>query len=258
MSFRAKGYRRFGHDDQVARWAAAARETAREVAYDPDMQRKWLRHGKTWFVGVDALPNDPSGFVGGVALAGEVIDFLSDEGLLPDAWHRAQLSITYPGYPGRDLTESEAAHHYRLARDAAHVDGLLPVGANRRRMLKEPHSVILGLPLTPAAPDASPLVVWEGSHRIMADAFATALGFRPLAEWPNVDLTDVYQSARRRVFEVCPRIELPALPGEATVVHRLTLHGVAPWTPGAEAGPEGRMIAYFRPELPDIADWPQL
>jgi hypothetical protein len=33
----------------------------------------------------------------------------------------------------------------------------------------------------------------------------------------------------------------------------MTLHGVAPWSEGAMAPPEGRMVAYFRPELPDTA-----
>jgi hypothetical protein len=30
---------------------------------------------------------------------------------------------------------------------------------------------------------------------------------------------------------------------------------VAPWGEGATAPPEGRMIAYFRPEFLRIADW---
>jgi len=29
----------------------------------------------------------------------------------------------------------------------------------------------------------------------------------------------------------------------------MTLHGVAPWSQNASAGPDGRMIAYFRPEM---------
>jgi hypothetical protein len=38
------------------------------------------------------------------------------------------------------------------------------------------------------------------------------------------------------------------------LIHRLALHGVAPWAEGAEAGPEGRMIAYFRPEFEGLGD----
>jgi hypothetical protein len=38
-------------------------------------------------------------------------------------------------------------------------------------------------------------------------------------------------------------------------VHRLCLHGVAPWAADATAPPEGRMIAYFRPMLRSVAAW---
>jgi len=43
---------------------------------------------------------------------------------------------------------------------------------------------------------------------------------------------------------------LPAAPGQAYLLHRLALHGVAPWADGAEASADGRMVAYFRPILP--------
>jgi hypothetical protein len=39
-------------------------------------------------------------------------------------------------------------------------------------------------------------------------------------------------------------------PGCAYLLHRLTLHGVAPWDASAQAAPEGRLIAYFRPPMP--------
>jgi hypothetical protein len=35
----------------------------------------------------------------------------------------------------------------------------------------------------------------------------------------------------------------------------MILHGMAPWADGAVADPDGRIIAYFRPELPSVADW---
>jgi hypothetical protein len=38
-------------------------------------------------------------------------------------------------------------------------------------------------------------------------------------------------------------------------VDRFALHGVAPWRSGDTAPPEGRMIAYFRPEFDDPTDW---
>jgi hypothetical protein len=40
------------------------------------------------------------------------------------------------------------------------------------------------------------------------------------------------------------------------VLHRLALHGIAPWGPGAEAPPEGRAVAYFRPQTEgNLDDW---
>jgi len=46
-----------------------------------------------------------------------------------------------------------------------------------------------------------------------------------------------------------------ACPGEALLLHRMILHGMAPWADGAAAEPEGRIIAYFRPEFADVQDW---
>ena len=41
------------------------------------------------------------------------------------------------------------------------------------------------------------------------------------------------------------------------MIHRLALHGIAPWEEDAGADAEGRMIAYFRPVFPPerTADW---
>ena len=39
------------------------------------------------------------------------------------------------------------------------------------------------------------------------------------------------------------------------ILHRHLIHGVAPWAEGAVAEPPGRMVAYFRPVLPDVAAW---
>jgi hypothetical protein len=71
-----------------------------------------------------------------------------------------------------------------------------------------------------------------------------------------LDITEAYQAARKHCFENCERITLPARPGEAILMHRHCLHGVAPWADSAVAPPEGRMIAYFRPEFQNgIVDW---
>ncbi len=65
--------------------------------------------------------------------------------------------------PGRGRARTKPAFRFRLNRDAAHLDGLLPIGPDKRRMVKEPHAWILGLPLNACGAGASPLVVWEGS-----------------------------------------------------------------------------------------------
>jgi len=251
-----KGWAQFPVEQSVLEWATEARKAALARIQDAEEQAKWLQCQGTWFVGVDTLPNAADGSVGQSGpLPGAALAMTRGlYGALP--LHRGQVSVTYPGYPKPRDGESEAAFRYRLKRDAAHVDGLLAVGEDRRRMLRERHAYILGVPLSPTGPGASPFVVWESSHRIMQDMFAEHLGGHPESEWANIDLTDAYQATRREVFETCKRIEISAQPGEAYLVHRMALHGVAPWAPDAKAPPEGRMIAYFRPELPlGTRDW---
>lgn len=229
------GYEVTPFDPAVVRWAQAARAAA--LALDTSARR----HGGTWYVGVDVLPNAPDGSVAGVPMP-----FAR---MMP-AWHAAQVSIVYPNYPLRDAGEPEAAHLYRVKRDAAHMDGLLPEGPDKRRHLREPHGFVIGMALNEAT--ASPLVVWEGSHVIMRAAFVAAYeGIAP-AHYGDVDVTEVYQQARRRVFAQCARVEVPTIVGEAVILHRHLLHGVAAWD--GIAPDEGRMIAYFRP-LIEPAAW---
>ena len=251
-----KGWAHFPAEDSLRDWARAARQVALRRIQDPEQQAKWLQCEGTWFVGVDTLPNDT---VGAVADAGPlpgaaITAARTFYGDLP--LHAGQVSVTYPGYPRPRDGESDTAFRYRLKRDAAHVDGLLAVGKDRQRMLRERHAYILGLPLTTTGTGASPFVVWEGSHKIMRAMFDRHLAAHPEREWPNIDLTEAYQATRRHIFETCPRVEITAQPGEAYIVHRFALHGVAPWAPNAKAPPEGRMIAYFRPEFPKgTRDW---
>jgi hypothetical protein len=167
----------------------------RPIARDPAVQAANLRHGNTWFVGVDALPNTPDGAIGDVPLMGAWRDAVP---ALP--LHRAQVSIIYPGYPKQDVGESDANHRYRLNRAAAHVDGLLPVGPQKRRFAMEYHAYILAIPLSKVA--AAPPVVWEGSQTIMQRALREAIGD---ADPSQVDITDAYQAARREVFDCCPK-----------------------------------------------------
>lgn len=254
--YAARGWARLPFDATLLFWARAARAAARAALADPALRARWLDCEGTWFVGVDALANDAAGRVAGGPALPEGLRAAVEavHGPLPPL-HRAQLSTVFPGYPKPRAGESTAASRYRATRDAAHVDGLLPEGPERRRHLREPHRWILGLPLTDADPEAAPLVVWEGSHAIMREAFAQALaGIAPQA-WGAVDLTEAYHAARRTAFETCRRVPLPAAPGDAVLVHRLALHGVAPWGAGAKAAPEGRCIAYFRPLCADPGDW---
>jgi len=253
--FLETGILRFPADPDVTAWADHARPVALAATEDP-ANAHWLRCGGTWFVGVDALPNDQSGRVdGGPPLAGAAMAFLATVPGFSLPLHRAQVSVCYPGYPQPSPQETEAAFRFRRDRDAAHVDGLLALGPEKRRFLKEPHAYILGIALTEQSPDAAPLVAWAGSHHIMRQAFAQVLGGQPASRWPEIDLTEAYQAARRQVFADCRRIVLPARPGEAVLLHRHIVHGVAPWGAAATASPAGRMIAYFRPQFENPALW---
>lgn len=238
------GWRVFGPHPEIAAWAAVALPLARAA-----LMAEPRRAGGTWAVGLELLNNDAAGTVAGVALPWHLLP------LPPEPLHRAQLSAVYPGYPQPDPGETVAASGFRRTRDAAHLDGLLPVGPQKRRMVREPHHWILGLPLTTCSPDAAPLVVWEGSHLPLGAAMAKALAPHPEAEWPDVDVTAPYQAARAEIFSNHVRREITLVPGQAVLLHRHLLHGVAPWGADAMAPPEGRIIAYFRPLLPSLRAW---
>lgn len=238
------GWRRVAGHPAIADWSNAARPLAAEAVR---ASTDW-RCGGTWCVGLDALENDADGTVAGVALPWQVL------GLAPQPLHRAQVSTTRAGYPQPSEQETEAAYRFRLNRDSAHLDGLLALGPEKRRHVKEPHAWILGLPLNRADAGAAPLVVWEGSHLVMQAALRAAFAGHP-GDWADVDITDAYQAARAEVFRTCRRIELPGTVGEAVILHRHLIHGVAPWADGAGAEAPGRMVAYFRPMLPSVAAW---
>lgn len=242
-----EGWKIIGPDLEILAWASAALPVARaEIA----ASRIAWRSGGTWFVGLDALPNDMNGDIAGTAFPWSALP------LDPVPLHAAQLSTIRAGYPLRERGESDAAFRFRHDRDAAHLDGLLAVGPARRRMMREPHAWILGLPLTDCGPAASPLVLWDGSAPVIHRALARAFAGQPPATWGEIDVTGPYQAARRQVFEQCRRIEVHVVPGEATLLHPMTIHGVAPW--GA-SGPvevqDDRIIAYFRPQCATVADW---
>ncbi len=255
-AFFRTGWAAFPAEPGLADWVRAVAPEAARLAEDPDLKARWLRCAGTWFAGVNALDNDASGAIeGGPPLSCAALDFVDRRlGLGRIALDRAQISVCSPGYPGRSEDESAAAWRYRLRRDAAHVDGLLPVGPERRRVAAERHGFVLGIPLSGGAPGAAPLVVWEGSHEVIRAALRDALAGTPPEHWSRVDVTEAYHAARRRCFETLARREATPPPGGATLLHRLTLHGVAPWT--APPGPP-RAVAYFRPEpdRPAGSDW---
>ncbi|MDP5216678.1 hypothetical protein Q5Y75_05565 [Ruegeria sp. 2205SS24-7] len=252
-----KGWVKFPLDPVLARWVRHALPVARAAVSDPK-HSEWHDCEGTWFIGVDAMENDGEGRVNGSPpLAGQAVEFINRH-LGAQVLHKGQISVIYPGYPQPRRGEGEAAFRYRARRDAAHVDGLRPSGPERRRRVEEPHAWILGIPLSEASPDAAPLVLWEGSHHRLGRAFADAFSAHPAEAHATLDITDAYQATRREVFESCPRIELHGCPGEAYLLHRHLLHGVAPWAANATADRDGRMIAYFRPEFPEgLARWLQ-
>ncbi len=252
----ARGWCRFGFDPRLRAWVEAAYGAARATLDDPQ-HRRWHRYDGTWFAGVNALGNDASGAVGGSgALAGDAVDFIDQVlGLRDFAWDAAQVSVCFPGYPQPMAGESEARLRFRRERDAAHVDGLLGEGPDRHRHLREHHGFVLGIAMNDFDPGASPFVIYEGSHELMRAAFAARFAGIAPADWGDEDVTETYQAARRAAFADCQRTEIHARPGEAFVVHRLALHGTAPWCDGAAASPDGRMICFFRPPILDPASW---
>lgn len=254
--FLTAGWCRFPIDPKVVHWVRHALPAARAAVEDPANAHWYVCEG-TWFVGVDALPNDPTGAIGSSGpLTGQAVEFVCKHlGYWPPL-HRAQVSVAYPGYPKPREGESAGAFRYRLNRDAAHVDGLLAEGPERRRYVREPHAFILGLPLVRSDPGAAPLVVYSGSHVVMRAAFQTAFSALPAAQWGDVDVTSLYNQARKDAFQTCARLEVPVQPGEVVLLHRLTLHGVAPWAARDQDRQQGRMIAYFRPQIPGgVSPW---
>ena len=255
-NFFSAGWQAFPSDTRLENWIAYALPAARQAVNHPD-NGHWLRCGGTWFAGVNALPNDCRGAVDkGPPLAGLCVDFIEKRLTLGGfEWDRGQVSVCYPGYPKPMEGESAAAYRYRVNRAAAHVDGLLAEGTRRRRFIREHHAFIMGIPLVQVSSGASPFVVWEGSHTIMQAAFQTATHAQAVETWRDIDVTDIYQAARKKVFTACRRLEIVAEPGESYIVHRHALHGMAAWQDTARCGPDGRMIIYFRPETLDLPAW---
>lgn len=257
--FMQHGWCSFAHSEELHQWAKSVQPVVGQLLTDAALAH-WWRHGETWFAGVNLLPNDRSGGVDdGPVLGADVCAWVRRTAMLGAgetiAWERGQPSVLRPGYPRHGAQETEAAHRFRRNRDAAHVDGLLPVGEQRRRMPQEFHRFILGIPLQQSPAHAGPTVVWEGSHKLIQQAFIEALKDVPIQDWPQTDLTDVYQRTRTEVFDRCKRVEVHVPPGECYLIHRFAVHGMAPWE--ERAGDQGKLrsIVFFRPEIGSRWDW---
>ena len=255
-AFYKKGWCKFSHDSAIEQWISEALPLARNEVTS-NAHKDWLRCGGTWFVGVNALPNNSDGVIGNSKpLSGKAVEFIRGMPELGNFdWDRAQISICYPGYPAPSDAETEQAFQFRKNRDSAHLDGLLPEGPERRRYLRETHGFILGIPMVEYSDDASPLVVWEGSHEIIRTAFNQRFSGIAPNNWGNEDVTEHYQRIRKKVFDQCEKIIIHASPGETFLIHRLSIHGIAPWKETATAGSDGRMICYFRPDLSEPEKW---
>ena len=251
-----KGWTKFSLDNDIVHWITEALPYCRRISEDKKNIKNWMRCGGTWFAGVNIIENNLKGSIaGGPSLTGRVIDFVDKNFSSGIEWDQGQLSIVYEGYPKPNPLESSSATRFRIKRDAAHVDGLLPIGSQRKRMLREPHAFILGIPMTVADTNCSPLVVWEGSNKIIRDYFTKALSSYNESDWGKVDLTETYKEARKVCFEECKRVIVHGWPGETYLIHRLSLHGIAPWSFKGKKPMDGRMICYFRPHLDNLSDW---
>jgi len=250
------GWCRFKYDTKLAHWTSAALPYARKAIAARE-NSQWLRCGDTWHAGINVLPNRIDGSIGSSGeLQGRAFSFIHQMlGLNTVEWDRAQVSVCYPGYPKPMNGESEAAYLYRQNRDAAHIDGLLPEGPDRHRHLREFHGFILGIPMLEYSAGASPCVVWQGSHEIVRQTFLREFEGIAAEDWGEVDVTETYHQLRKQIFEHCERIEIYAQPGQAYLIHRLALHGMAPWQTGAAATEGGRMICYFRPDIGGVKEW---
>jgi len=202
-SYRERGWAIFEPDDRTLQWAQACAPLAERLMRDP-AQDHWYRCARTWFAGVNALPNEADGSVPGEvpAITGDAIDFIRGAlGHHMISFDRAQISVTFPGYPQHGAEDTKASHRFRVMRYAAHIDGLERLGETRRRRLNETHSFLLGIPLAAHPLGASPFVIWHGSHEIMREALRSALADTAPERWFDLDITEAYTAARKRCFD---------------------------------------------------------
>ena len=254
--YQTRGWLKFDFDPVLNDWVDWTLPYAKQCLSDESLA-EWWRYQNTWFVGVNALANDKEGSIdSGPVLSGVAVDFMRQwlNFSLQDL-DQAQVSAIFSGYPKPHHSDSEAGFKYRLNRDAAHVDGLLKLGANGERYALEYHQYILAIPLNSVSALASPLVLWEKSHLLMRDRFQKFFDQYQKSEWPSTAVNEIYQQTRREIFMNFKRIEVSVQPGQALLIDRHMLHGTSPWR--AEQGQDecGRLIAFFRPQYKSMQDW---
>ena len=262
--YQQHGWCRFGADADVLQWVHHALPAA-EKAISASQHRHWFRYQNTWFVGVNALPNNDRGQVeNGPPLQGQAADFIRQK-LKADmsSLDQAQVSAIFAGYPKPSETEPETFFNYRLRRDAAHIDGLLKDStvSESARFAREYHEYILAIGMTNNDNSASPLVVWRGSHAVFQSEFVRFFAGYEAKRIGSTDISGFYRSVRKRVLESCERVELPLQRGESVVAHRMLLHGTAPWRdrgeePRLNAQPNTpRILCFFRPITLTADEW---
>lgn len=253
--FQTKGWAPIEETDALLNWCSEIRPHAEARINDPELRSEWLRSGGTWFVGANVLGNTEFAQIDDssplpIHLRGILDQIIGVEG---SDVGPGQVSTCWPKYPTQDEEETDASFRFRQKRDAAHLDGLKAEGATRDRYMREFHSAILGIPLQDAEQGAAPFVIYEGSHHIIADMLANAYSGIDSEDWADVAVTGAYTAARRKVFDICKRVEVTADLGGAYIAHRFAIHGMAPW-----AGPNGpkRTVLYFRPYWnADLKGW---
>ncbi len=261
MSFDWRSFDRFGwavveKDNLLLEWISEAKKVTKDRISSRNFDREQMRCGGTWFVGMNFLNNDYSGSLNKVTFDGKAVSSILDRyGIFFEHWDKAQVSICYDGYPKPGKSETEASFLYRIKKFGAHVDGILPLGETRRRYAREYHNFIFGIPLVNFNKFAAPVVVWEGSHKIMRRFLSQKLLKNSSKFWKDQDITHLYHEARREVFLHCRKKIIVVPIGGSYILHRLSLHGIMPWGKNGHAEGSNRMIAYFRPLLKEAKFW---
>lgn len=254
-TYQQNGWCKFAADEQILEWTEHAQPAVKSAIKDTHNQH-WFRYQNTWFVGVNALPNDSYGRVlGGPPLQGAAANFIQQKlGRDISKLDQAQISAMYPGYPKPSETEPTASFNYRVKRDAAHVDGLLRESNGTARYAQEFHEYILAISMTHNDSGSSPFVVWQGSHNLFNAEFSRFFDGYSTDQIAKMDLSECYKSIRKTVFNTCKRVELPLKYGECVVAHRMLLHGTAPWQEDINDN-QPRILCFFRPITLTAKQW---